>query len=273
MSIPAIRYDIPGSVVRYGVSSVFEDYAVRRHLVRGVSTQNDAKDELHTAQDADQPSGWEYHHVITDLPLLHEDVKRFGRNSWVVEQTFARRQSSSGGWSSGGIRQEIRIGDSPVAAFIRADAPKVNGLPYVDFPENSDWFQVQLDESGDQSPTLPPIHHMYPRKSMRIADIRTYDSFPVTGLQFNALNKVNSDAAVLNTIGITYQPGTLLFIGADFEMQLNTQTGVGKWTGAYYFEAISSGHYMQRVYWDDGQAKWNAVNDLQFESTAFAPIF
>lgn len=269
MSVADISYDIPGSSVHVGIASQFHDYAVRRHLVKGHTDQTSAQDALHTAQGA----SWAKHHIIPNLPLQKEVIARFGRNAWIVEQVYARRKTS--GWRSeaNGKRQEIRIGTDPVPVFIRADASRTNGLPFVDPASPVDFYMLQLDADGVESPYLPPAHHMFKRQAMRITDLRTYDSYPMSGGQFAAINKVNSDAITLSSVGLEFQPNAVLFLGGDFVMESDGTGTSGRWSGAYYFDAIPDGHYIQRAYWDTSMEIWRVENDLQYESTLFAPLF
>jgi len=260
MAVATIELDIPGSTLRYGIASQFNDYAIRVSLVKGQTTQDAALTALHTAQGVD----WEYHHVIPNLPLQSEQVTYDGISRWLVTQVFYRSP-----WNlnreSAAIRQNFRFEVELTNVFIKSSASKTNGLPYSGSPGATDFYLLPLDASGTQRAYLPPVAYPYERRTLNIMDVRTYDTYPITSAQLAALGKVNDDTLVINTIGLSLAANTCRFVGAEFDMISDGTGSTGRWTGAFHFKAVSGGFYQQRAYWDT--SSWKVANDLLYEST------
>lgn len=271
MAIDAIKLDIPGSSFRVGIESQFNDYAVRRHLVTGETTGALAQDALHT----ELGGSWATHHVIPNLPLQYEDIRKFGLNKWYVTQVFSREKGSPwrGGDGGDGKRQELRFTLHAVPCFIRSDATRTNGLPYVADPDHTDFYllpRMWLDTSSSssimQTPNLPPVSYMMERPALRLTDQRTFDAYPLSAAQVAMLGKVNDASIVLNSVGLTFAAYECRFVGADFVMESDGTDDDGRWAGAYYFDCIKGGHYMQRAYWSDADSEWKVANSLLYES-------
>lgn len=269
MAIDAIKIDIPGSSMRVGIASQFQDYAIRRHMVTGETTQADAQDALHTLLGVN----WAKHHVIDNLPLQSETISKFGANKWIITQTFARDQTS--GWrdESNGRRQELRFTLHAVPVFISAAQSRTNALPYNSDPDPDDFYLLPLSSTDgvtvSQSPSLPPVAYMYERPALRLADQRTYDEYPLSATQVGLLGKVNNGSITLNSVGLTFSANECRFVGADFIMESTGEDSTGRWAGSYYFDCIKGGHYMQRAWWDDTNDKWKVSNDLMYETGDF----
>lgn len=275
MAIDAIRLDIPGSTMRVGIADQFDDYAIRRHLVTGEVDQADAEDALHTLLGG----SWNEHHIIPNLPLRHETITKFGLNKWVIVQVFQRDQTSPW-YDANGKRQELRFTLGSTKCFISADASRTNGLPYVADPDPDDFYMLPLLARNDgagvtvgQSPALSPIAYDYERPAARLRDERTYDVYPVTSSQIALLGKVNNASITLNSVGLSFSANEVRFVGADFVMKSNGSGSGGRWAGAYLFDTIKGGHYMQRAYWDDANSKWKVANVLMHETGNFAAAF
>lgn len=267
MSVAEINYDIPGSYMQVGIASQFSDYAIRRHLVKTVQTAADAQDKFHT----DYPT-WAVHHVIPNLPCQSERIINFGRDSWIIEQVFGRKRTSP--WAdSNGKRQELRLSMDACPVFIKSDATKTNGLPYDAAPTPPDFYLLPLDSTSNMSASLAPVSYQYMRPLMRITDQRTYSSYPLTAGQLGCLGKVNAASVTLNSVGLTFAASEVRFVGADFVMESDGTGTTGRWAGAYYFDAIVGGHYMQRAYWDTGTSAWKVANSLQYETADIAGNF
>lgn len=273
MPIDDIRLDIPGSTMRVGIADQYQDYAIRRHLVKGETTQALAQDALHTLLGG----SWDEHHVIPNLPLQNEEITRFGKDKWFITQVFARRRGSA--FRDGdGKRQSLRFSMHATDVFIASDQSKTNGLPYHADPEWQHWHLLPLTDllttgTVRQSASLPPVSYKYLRPACRLRDERTYATYPLTSGQIALMGKVNNGSITLNSVGLTFSANEVLFVGADFDMVSDGTTSGGRWQGAYYFDCIKGGHYMQQAYWDDTDEKWFVANTLLYDSGDFAAAF
>jgi len=279
VGISDIQLDIPGSSVRGGIATQYADYAVRRHLVKGETDQTNAQGALHTELGA----GWDEHHVIPNLPLQYEDITKFGLDSWLVTQVFQRRKGSKyrDGDGGDGKRQTLRFALQATDVFIASDESKTNGLPYNSDPEPQNWFNLPLTDwlvtgTPRQSSSLPPESYKYLRPACRLRDERTYSTYPLSATQIGLMGKVNNSSIVLNSVGLTFAANEVLFVGAEFDMVSDGTGSTGRWDGAYFFDCIKGGHYMQRVWFDTAATptpKWKAVNALMYDTGDFAAAF
>lgn len=278
MAINAIEYDIPGSRYSVGITDQFNDYAIRRHLVKGNATGELSRAALHTALGG----SWQYHHIITSLPLQRETTQYFGPNMWIIEQVYARSRTSGWADANNGKRQELRFSLDYVPVFIRSDRAKRNGLPFVTNPaaNGSDFFCLPLDVNASgtviQTPRLRPVSYQYERPILRITDQRTYSTYPLTDAQIAALGMVNVADITINSVGRTIYANEARFVGADFVMTSDGTSSSGRWAGAYYFDVVKGGWYSQVAWFDTSltgtsnpYGKWVVANALQFATADF----
>ncbi len=261
MALATIEKDIPGSSVGMGVTDQFNDYAVRRHLVKGVATHAAAQ----AALQADLGIGWTYHHVIDNLPCQKVETQYAGLNMFTVDQVFYRKRWNLNR-SASAVRQNFRWGLDATPVYIKSSASRTNGLPYDAAPTPPDFYLLPLDSTDNQAAYLEPVAYMYERPTFDIVDMRSYDAYPISAAQAAAFGKVNNAALTINTLGLTFAANECRLIGANFDMVSDGTGSTGRWTGAFYFKGISGGWYHQRAYWDPGSSSWKVSNDLLYES-------
>jgi len=272
--MPAVaKLDLPGSNLSWGYESELADRALRKCVVTGAASKEDA---INTAVTAAQTGGANLYSSL-NIPLQAASATRLGADRWLVDLQYARTRMSQRRNAAERRVSVVTANDIFTPCYI-VTSNRVNGLPFSTATNwntfaNGDarWYRLATvpGTNGGQDSRLIPQPYLFRRPQFRIQINYTTTSYTFGFNDAGKVGKVNSNVYFIPEIGGMFTAGQLLYDGFGTEPR-----DISRFAATINFLHTPGGFYEQALRWNNGATYpndkyWFVENVLPYEAAVF----
>lgn len=274
--MPAVaKLDLPGSSLTWGYESELMDKALRKCIVTGAVSKEEA---INTAVTAAQAGGENLYSAV-NIPLQGASCVRLGSDRWMVDLQYARSRMSQRRNPSERRVSVMTVSDFSVPVYLITQN-RACGIPYENITSNtppvgSSWYRIRTIPGligaggGGQDPRLPPEPYLFRRPQFRIQLNYTTTSYTFGFNDAGKVGKVNSNVYFIPEIGGMFTAGQLYYEGFGTEPR-----DISRFAATVNFLHTPGGYCEQVVKWNNGavypnQKYWYVENQLVYETAVF----
>lgn len=272
--MPAVaKLDIPGSNLSWGYESELADRALRKCIVTGAVSKEDA---ITTAVTAAQTGG-ENLYSSMNIPLQNASAIRLGADRWLVDLQYGRTRMSQRRNAAERRVSVTTANDITTPCYI-VTSNRLNGLPHSVATNwntfaNADarWYRIAMvpGTNGAQDPRLVPQPYLFRRPQFRIQLNYTTTAYTFGFNDAGKVGKVNSNVFFIPEIGGMFTAGQLYYEGFGTEPR-----DISRFAATVNFLHTPGGFYEQALRWNNGSTYpndkfWYVENVLPFETAVF----
>lgn len=270
--MPAVaKLDLPGSSLTWGYESELMDKALRKCVVTGALSKEEA---INTAVTAAQTGGSDLYSSV-NIPLQGASCVRLGSDRWMVDLQYARSRMSQRRNPAERRVSVTTVNDFAVPVYL-VTQNRACGIPYESItsntlPAGASWYRMQYvpGTNGGQDSRLIPQPYLFRRPQFRIQLNYTTTSYTFGFNDAAKVGKSNSNVFFIPEIGGMFTAGQLYYEGFGTEPR-----DISRFAATVNFLHTPGGFCEQVLKWNNGatypnQKYWFVENQLVYETAVF----
>jgi hypothetical protein len=272
--MPAVaKLDIPGSSLTWGYESELMDRALRKCVVTGAVSKEDA---ISTAVTAAQTGGQNLYSSV-NIPLQGASCIRLGADRWMVDLQYARSRISQRRNAAERRVSVTTVNDFTVPVYL-VTQNRACGLPFENItswapPAGAawSWYRMQFvpGTNKGQDSRFFPQPYLFRRPQFRIQLNYTTTSYTFGFNDVNKVGKANSNTYFIPEIGGMFTAGQLYYEGYGTEPR-----DISRFAATVNFLHTPGGFCEQVLKWNNGSVYpndryWYVENQFVYETAVF----